>query len=399
MAKPVVVIGGGIVGLATAYTLLRQRPSLSLVLLEKERAVAAHQTGHNSGVIHSGIYYRPGSLKARLCVNGRRQLIEYLQAEGIAHRICGKVIVATDPVELPRLAELERRGTANGVPDIRRLDPAELKAVEPETKGVAALRVPGTGIVNYTEVSQHLASDVVRMGGAVRTGVRVTGLSVADHQVTVKTSDGSLEARYIVNAGGLQSDLLARMSGVEPPGQIVPFRGEYYLLRPERRGVVNGLVYPVPDPEMPFLGVHLTPTIEGEVEAGPNAILALAREGYRKMDLDLGELMATFLYPGFPRMARKYWRSSVHEAHRSLSKGVFLHDLQRLVPSLRSEDLIPGGTGVRAQALKPDGELVDDFLLDEHPWGLHVLNAPSPAATSSFAIAEYLVERVPREVS
>jgi L-2-hydroxyglutarate oxidase LhgO len=398
MARPVVVIGAGIVGAATAVALLRQRPTLRLMVLEKERTVAAHQTGHNSGVIHSGIYYRPGSLKARLCVGGRARLLEYIESHGLPHRICGKVIVATEAAEIPRLAELKRRGDANGVPGIRSLDAAGIKALEPEVAGRAGLHVPGTGITDYAEVVRSLVSDLGAEGAEVRTGCEVTGLRVGPGGVEVATSTGVIEAQYIVNAAGLHCDEVARMAGVEPPGRIVPFRGEYYLIRPERRDLVRGLVYPVPDPELPFLGVHLTPTVSGELEAGPNAVLALAREGYAKGDVDLHELVPTVVYPGFPRLAERFWRTSIHEGLRSMSRSIFLHDLQRLVPGLREEDLAPGGAGVRAQALRPSGELVDDFLLEGLPWGLHVFNAPSPAATCSFAIADELVAQIPATV-
>ncbi len=395
MERPVVVVGGGIIGLAIAYTLRRERPDTPLVLFEKERAVATHQTGHNSGVIHSGVYYRPGSLKAELCVRGRSRLLEFLEEHGIAHRICGKLIVATRPEEVARLDELERRARANGIPGLRRIGRAEIRAIEPEVAGSDGLHVPGTGIVDYREVSLALEREILRMGGTVRSGVRVLSCRKTVDGIDVETTEGHVAARFLVNAAGLYSDRVARSAGVSPPGLIVPFRGEYYLLRPESGGLVRGLVYPVPDPEMPFLGVHPTPTIHGSIEAGPNAILAFAREGYRKRDLRPAELAQTLAYRGFYRMARRFWRTSIHEVHRSLSRAAFLEDLRRLVPALRDEDLTTGGAGVRAQALRPTGELVDDFLLEERPEGLHVLNAPSPGATSSLAIAEYLVRRLP----
>jgi len=399
MARPVVVIGAGIVGLATAYRYLGRHPGRSLVIFEKEADVAAHQTGHNSGVIHSGVYYRPGSLKAELCRTGRAQLLEYLRAREIPFRRCGKVIVATRPSELDALAELGRRARENGVPGARMIDREELRQLEPEAVGISALHVPGTGIVDYTSVSRSLADDVRRMGGEVRTGERVERVQVGPDGVRVTTADRTIDAIYLVNAAGLQADRIARLSGLEPPCQIVPFRGEYYTLAPTARSLVRGLVYPVPDPALPFLGVHLTPRIDGSVEAGPNAVLALAREGYRKTDIDVGDLAGTVLYPGFVGLARRYWRTSIHEAERSLSKRVFLEDLRRLVPRLSADDLSPGGAGVRAQALGPHGELADDFLLLEGPRALHILNAPSPAATSSLAIADHLLGRIPDTLS
>jgi L-2-hydroxyglutarate oxidase LhgO len=393
--RPIVIVGAGIVGLATAYTLLRQRPGTPLVVLDKEGHVASHQTGHNSGVIHSGVYYRPGSLKARLCLRGRRLLLEYLRAHDIPFRICGKVIVATSPAELAPLAELERRARANGVPDLRPLSREELVRLEPEVAGRAALHVPGTGIVDFAAVARSLATEVESMGGEVRTHRGVDRLEVRSEAVGVTTRDETIEASFMVNAAGLQADRVARLAGLTPPCLIVPFRGEYYKLSPRGGELVHGLVYPVPDPDRPFLGVHLTPRIDGSVEAGPNAVLALAREGYRKTDLDWRDLAGAMLYPGFARMGWQNWPASVREELRSLNKGMFLNDLRRLVPRLDITDLSGWGSGVRAQAVGPGGELFDDFLLVEGPRALHVLNAPSPAATSSLAIAEDLVGRVP----
>ena len=393
--RPIVVVGAGIVGLATAYTLLRERPGTPLIVLDKEREVAYHQTGHNSGVIHSGVYYRPGSLKAQLCRDGRARLLEYLAARRIPHRICGKVIVATRPSELEPLAELGRRAQANGVPNARFLSEAELHELEPEVAAGAALHVPGTGIVDYPSVARSLASDVVAMGGEVRLHRGVERVDAAPEAVEVTTSEETIDGSFLVNAAGLQADRIARLAGLDPPCRIVPFRGEHYVLSPRAGALVRGLVYPVPDPEMPFLGVHLTPRIDGSVEAGPNAVLALAREAYRKGDLDLPDVATSLLYPGFFHMAWRYWRPSIGEGLRSLSRGLFLADLRRLVPGLELADLVGWGAGVRAQAVGPSGELFDDFLLVDAPRALHVLNAPSPAATSSLAIAEYLVRRIP----
>lgn len=397
--RPVVIAGAGIIGLATGYTLLRQRPGVPLLVLDKEERVAFHQSGHNSGVIHSGVYYRPGSLKARLCRRGRGLLLDYLSAHDIAFRICGKAIVATRSSELAPLAELGRRAQANGVPDARFLSGQELRQLEPEVTGSSALHIPGTGIVDYVTVARALVADIEAMGGEVRTRCRVDRLRVSPEAVEVTTPGETIEARYLVNAGGLQADRLARMAGLEPPCTIIPFRGEHYTLSPRAAGLVRGLVYPVPDPEMPFLGVHLTPRIDGSVEAGPNAVFALAREAYRKTDLEWRDLVGSLAYPGFVGMARRYWRSSITEGLRSLSKGMFLDELRRLVPRLELGDLGAWGAGVRAQALGRGGELFDDFLLVEAPRSLHVLNAPSPAATSSLAIAEHLVGTIPADVS
>jgi len=393
--RPVVIVGAGIVGLATAYTLLRERPGTPVVVLDKEPRVGAHQTGHNSGVIHSGVYYRPGSLKARLCLRGRALLIDYLRAHDLPFRICGKVIVATRPSELPALGELERRARTNGVPGLRSLSKEELRALEPEVAGRAALHVPGTGIVDFGAVARSLAAEVVSLGGEVRTSRGVDRWEPGGDTVRLACREETLEAAFVVNAGGLQADRLARLAGVDPRCLIVPFRGEHYTLSPRGGGLVRGLVYPVPDPEMPFLGVHLTPRVDGSVEAGPNAVLALAREGYRRTDLDWGDLAGAALYPGFLKMGWRNWPTSIREELRSLSPGMFLGDLRRLVPRLEPTDLAGWGAGVRAQAVGPQGDLIDDFLLVDGPRSLHVLNAPSPAATSSLAIAEHLLGRIP----
>ena len=395
MGRPIVVVGAGIVGLATAYTLLRERPGTPLVVLDKEATVAGHQSGHNSGVLHSGVYYRPGSLKARLCLEGRALMLDYLRAHGLPFRICGKLIVATDPAELPRLAELARRARANGVPGVRSLDGPGMRDLEPEVAGTTALHVPGTGIVDYPAVARSLAEEIGRSGGEVRLTSPVERIRMQANGVEVVTGHESVEGSFLVNAGGLQADRLARLAGLEPLCRIVPFRGEHYVLGARGAGLVRGLVYPVPDPDLPFLGVHLTPRVDGSVEAGPNAVLALAREGYRRSDVDWADLLETLVYPGLLPMARRFWRSSVDEGFRSLSKGLFLRSLQRLLPGLMASDLGPWGSGVRAQALGPGGELFDDFLLLRAARGLHVLNAPSPAATSSLAIGRYLVERIP----
>ncbi len=390
---PIVVIGGGIVGLASALAIV-QRSSVPVVVLEKEPDIAQHQTGHNSGVIHSGIYYRPGSLKAQLCVEGRRRLVEFCDAHRIPYELCGKLIVATRDSDRPRLAELERRASANAIPGVRRLSPAEVQEVEPHVRSVGGLHVPATGIVDYLAVSRGYAQEVAAHGGEIRTGTEVTDLRSGNGYAGVLTASGLLRARAVVNCAGLYSDRVARWSGIEPPARIVPFRGEYYLLRPDRRSMVRGLVYPTPDPELPFLGVHFTRTIHGEVEAGPNAVPALSREGYSWREFRWRDIAENLIYPGTPRLLRRYGRTEIAEIHRSLDRGAFVRDLQRMVPDLREADLVPGGSGVRAQAVTPDGRLVDDFLIADSPGMVHVLNAPSPAATASLAIGEYVCNLV-----
>jgi L-2-hydroxyglutarate oxidase len=385
-----VVVGGGIVGLATAYELTKQRPHATVTVVEKEPRVASHQTGHNSGVIHAGVYYRPGSLKARLCRAGSRSMVEFCQQHAIAVRICGKLIVATDPSELPRLDALFERATANGLP-VSRVTPDEAREYEPNVACVAGIHVASTGIVDFGQVARTLAELVGKAGGEVRLGTRVTGLRPAGDGVTVLTTAGDLPADRVVNCAGLHADRIARMAGLRPPARIVPFRGEYYELRRDRRDLVNGLIYPVPDPRFPFLGVHLTRMIDGSVHAGPNAVLALSREGYswgRVRPRDVAEVAA---YPGLWRLARRNLGYAWTEVRRSLSRRLFAASLARLVPALGRDDIVPAGSGVRAQAIAPDGSLVDDFLIVRAPGQVHVLNAPSPAATSSLEIAKHIV--------
>jgi len=359
----IAIVGGGIVGLAVAYSLRDLRP----VVFEKERDVARHQTGHNSGVIHSGIYYKPGSSKARLCVEGAHRLREFCREHAVPTETCGKVIVATMPEELPRLDELHRRATANGV-EAERIGPERLREIEPHVRGIAALHVPGTGIVDYVAVARKLAGFV-----DVRTGVKVE-------------SAAQLGATLVINCAGLHCDRLARSRM-----KIVPFRGEYYELK--KTSLVRGLIYPVPDPSFPFLGVHFTRMIGGGVEAGPNAVLALKREGYRWRDFSMRDALETLAYGGFRRLARRHWRMGLMEVWRSWSKPAFVRALQRLVPDVTADDLVPAGAGVRAQALDPDGTLVEDFRIEERPGEIHVLNAPSPAATASLAIGAHIARR------
>lgn len=386
----VVFVGAGIVGLATAGALLERRPDLHIVVLEKERAVGAHQTGHNSGVVHSGIYYRPGSLKATLCRRGAERMVQFCEEHGLAFERCGKVIVATEEAELPALERLLEYGTANGVPGLRRIDGEQLRELEPHAAGIAALHSPSTGIVDFGSVAEALTSDVRECGAEVVTGVRFLGAARDGRGLRVRTSEGDLHAGFLVNCAGLYADEVARRMGLRPPVRIVPFRGEYFFLRPERRELVRGLVYPVPDPRFPFLGVHFTRTVHGDVEAGPNAVLAFAREGYSRWRIRPRELAGTLAYPGFLRLAGRYWRTGLEEYRRSLNTRSFVASLARLVPEIRVEDVVPGGSGVRAQAVARDGSLEDDFRVVRAGPSIHVLNAPSPAATASLAIGEHL---------
>jgi len=388
----VIVIGGGVVGLGVALEITRRFPRVRLLLLEKEDRVARHQSGHNSGVIHSGVYYKPGSLKERLCVTGAAAMIEFCREQGIAHEVCGKVIVATQSDELPRLEELRRRGEANGLVGLRMIGPEELREIEPHARGVQALVVPSTGITNYAVVCEKYAEIISARGGKVLTSAATTGIRRLATEIVVETRQGAFSTNAVINSAGLFSDRISRMAGDDPGVMIVPFRGEYYDLVPERASLVRSLIYPVPDPRFPFLGVHFTRRITGKVDAGPNAVLALAREGYRHSDISVRDLASTLAFPGFWRMARQHWRNGMDEWHRSLSKAAFVQALQRLLPEVTANDLVPGSSGVRAQALKPDGALVDDFQFVASGKILHVLNVPSPAATASLSIGKSIVE-------
>lgn len=390
----VAIIGGGIVGLATARALLHQRPGLRVLILEKEASLAAHQTGHNSGVIHSGVYYRPGSLKAKLCVDGARRMTEFCHAQGVPIQRVGKVIVAVEASELPRLSMLEERGRANGVPGLTRIGPERLREVEPNVRGVAALHLPEVAIVDYVAVVQVMAREIARAGGTIRTGTRVLTAQSHPDGWQVNIAQGRVQARALINCGGLHADRLGRLSGDRPAVQIVPFRGEYYTLRRERAALVRGLVYPVPDPAMPFLGIHFTKMLDGGVQVGPNAVLALKREGYRRGDVSARDAAALLTSAPFWRMAARYWRAGVSEWMRSVSRGAFVRAAQRLVPSVQAGDLLPSEAGVRAQAVRPDGSLEDDFVLARSHDALHVYNAPSPAATASLAIGEQIAQRL-----
>jgi L-2-hydroxyglutarate oxidase LhgO len=388
----VVVVGAGIVGLATTLALMKRKPTAKIAVLDKEDKVAAHQTGHNSGVIHSGIYYKPGSLKAKLCVSGAQMMREYCTTHGIHFETCGKLIIATDESELKPLQTLYDRATANGVPGVTHISAEELRAVEPHAAGLAALRSPMTGIVDYKQVSQAMRADAEDVGVEFKLSSAVKSIR-SNGGVQVETTQGDVSAKYLVNCAGLYSDVVARMMGQAADVQIVPFRGEYYMIKPERHDLVRGLIYPVPDPRFPFLGVHFTRTVHGEVEAGPNAVLAFAREGYKMGKLSAREFGGTLAYSGFWKMAFKYWRMGASEFYRSFSKAAFVRSLQRLVPDIQESDVEHGGAGVRAQAIDRSGALVDDFRLVETPAALHVLNAPSPAATASLAIGEYIAAR------
>jgi len=386
------IIGGGLVGLATAYDLVRRFPGVRLLVLEKERGWARHQSGHNSGVIHSGLYYRPGSLKARYCIEGARELVEFCQQNAIPYEVCGKLVVAAAPEELSRLRQLHERGLANGL-EVRSLGPDELHALEPATRGAGALHVTSTGIVDFSAVAAALVRHIGVEGGELLLGGRVMSIRETEGQVVAESTAGDFAAGYLINCAGLESDRVARMMGLRPPVRILPFRGDYYELRPERRGLIHHLVYPVPDPAFPFLGVHLTRTIDGGVHCGPNAVLALKREGYAKAAFSARDAAETLGFRGFWALARRHWREGLREVHRALSKASFTRSLQRLVPELTQADLVPAPSGVRAQAVTADGRLVDDFALLPSRRSLHVLNAPSPAATASLALGRAIAEQ------
>ena len=388
----VIIIGGGVVGLAVGLEITRRFPHLRLLVLEKEDGVARHQSGHNSGVIHSGVYYKPGSLKARLCVSGAAAMVEFCREHGIPHQVCGKVIVATSADELPRLESLRQRGEANGLTGLHLIGREELREIEPHARGLQALVVPSTGTTDYALVCEKYAELISAAGGTVLTSARATSIRRLADEIVIETLRGAFSTSALINCAGLYSDRISRMAGDDPGVMIVPFRGEYYDLRPERALLVKALIYPVPDPRFPFLGVHFTRRISGKVDAGPNAVLALAREGYRHTDINLRDLASSIVFPGFWRMARQHWRNGFDEWRRSLSKPAFVRALQRMLPEVSDSDLVPGGSGVRAQALKPDGALVDDFQFVPSGKVLHVLNVPSPAATASLTISKAIVD-------
>lgn len=386
----VVVIGAGIVGLATALRLLQTHPELQLAVIDKESQPAQHQTGHNSGVIHSGIYYRPHSLKAKNCRLGVEQLLEYCQEREIPYDICGKVIVATDPHELNALQELEKRAQGNGVPGVEMIGPERLREIEPHCRGIRALWSPNTGIIDFKRVCQEYVKDIQSRGGELLCGQEISQISRRGSTLTLEGKNGVFHTRTLVNCAGIQADRIAQLTQLEQRDQILPFRGEYYALKEERRHLVKGLIYPVPDPRFPFLGVHLTKTLSGEVEAGPNAVLAWSRNGYRKRDISFSDILQYGCYPGFWRMAKKYWSMGLKEFYRSYSKRAFLESLRKFLPDLQMEDLAPGGSGVRSQLVDRQGKVVDDFVIHQQPGIVHVISAPSPGATASLAIGAHI---------
>jgi L-2-hydroxyglutarate oxidase LhgO len=382
----VAIVGAGIVGLSVGLQLVRKNPGLKVIILEKESEVASHQTGHNSGVLHSGLYYKPGSLKARLCVEGRAAMIQFCEEHAIPHEICGKIIVATEEREIPGLHELLRRGRANGVSGLRELDAEQIREIEPYASGIRGIHVPTTGITDFKMVSAKYAELIKQGGDEVLTSSGVERIVREAGAIVLETASGAVHARFVVNCAGLQSDLVARMAGASLGLRIVPFRGEYYELVPSKHYLIKGLVYPVADPRFPFLGVHFTRRIHGGVEAGPNAVLSFKREGYTRTSFDLTDALSTALFPGFWKMAAQNWKSGVGEIYRSWNKQAFTRALQKLLPSLREQDIQPGGSGVRAQALDRHGNLLDDFHFVYQDRILHVCNVPSPAATASLVI-------------
>ncbi len=387
------IIGGGIVGLSTAMTLGKTYPEAKIAVLEKESQWAFHQTGHNSGVIHSGIYYKPGGFKARFCRAGNRSMVEFCQQHNIDYDVCGKVIVAVEESELPQLEHIYQRGLQNGL-KVRRISASEVNEIEPHVRCLAGLHVPSTGIVNYQQVCQKYADLIRLQGGKLYLNTKVVKIINTSNAQVLETTQGKFETRFTVNCAGLHSDRLAKLAKAKPEAKIVPFRGEYYELIPEKRDLVKTLIYPVPNPDFPFLGVHFTKMIDGSVHAGPNAVLSFKREGYQKTDFNLRDFMEVMTYPGFWRLAAKHSDEGIQEIIRSFSKEAFVRSLQRLIPEVQAEDLVPTHAGVRAQALRNNGKLVDDFSIVSNKNSVHVCNAPSPAATSSIEIGKAIVEKV-----
>lgn len=392
------IIGGGIVGLATGLALSQRHPQARIVVLEKESLWAHHQTGNNSGVIHSGIYYKPGSFKAQFARAGSHSMVQFCQEHGIAHEVCGKVIVATAAAELPLLENLYNRGLENGL-KVTKISAAEVKEIEPHVNCLAGIRVPSTGIVDYRQVCQKYAELMQAQGGELCLHTKVERLVTTPDRSTLETNRGSFQTRFVINCAGLHSDRIAKLGQLNPEAKIVPFRGEYYELVPDKRYLVKTLIYPVPNPEFPFLGVHFTRMIDGSVHAGPNAVLSFKREGYKKSDFDLRDFAEVMSYPGFWKLAAKHADEGIQEIIRSWSKAAFVRSLQKLIPEVQAQDLVPTHAGVRAQALKPDGKLVDDFLIVKGSNSIHVCNAPSPAATASIEIGKAIVEQVPQQPS
>ena len=392
MKYDIIIVGGGIVGLGTALNILERRPGSKVLVLEKENEVAKHQTGNNSGVIHSGLYYKPGSLKAKNCIDGYNMLIRFCQINDVPFELCGKIVVATEEKEVPLLKNLFDRGAQNGLKGFKMLSAPELKEYEPHVNGVAGFFVPQTGIVDYKVVAEKYAELIRKNGGEIHLNEKVTDIKTASSSVTVTTDKSSYETKQFINCAGLYSDKIARLTTPEVNVKIIPFRGEYYKLKKEKEYLVRNLIYPVPDPNFPFLGVHFTRMMKGGVEAGPNAVLAFKREGYKRSDINLGELAETLAWPGFQKVAKKYWRTGMGEMYRSFSKAAFTKALQKLMPEVQQDDLVDGGAGVRAQACDRTGGLVDDFLILEKAQVINVCNAPSPAATSSLSIGKTVAE-------
>lgn len=388
------IIGGGIVGLSTGMALYERYPNAKVLILEKENALADHQTGHNSGVIHSGIYYKPGSFKARFAKAGSKSMTEFCQKHDIDHDICGKVIVATSQEELPLMENLYTRGLENELP-IQKISQGELKEIEPHVNGVGAIRVPVAGIVNYRQVSEKFAEIIREHGGEIKLGTKVEKIDEQENEVTIETNKHTFKSRMVINCAGLHSDRVALAAGYKTDMKIVPFRGEYFKLKPEKRHLVKHLIYPVPNPKFPFLGVHFTRMISGEVDAGPNAVLSFKREGYRKTDFNLKDFSEVMGYPGFWKLASGFMKEGLDEYVRSFSKAKFVQSLQQLIPEIQADDLIPAPAGVRAQALRDDGKMVDDFHIILGKSSVHVCNAPSPAATASIEIGKEVVNRIP----
>ena len=386
----IAIIGGGIIGLSTAMHILQKRPTLKVVVVEKENTLAKHQTGNNSGVIHSGIYYKPGSWKSEFCVSGVTKIKEFCDDNEIEYVECGKTIVATSENELGRLQDLYERGQANGVPGLEMIGPERLQEIEPHVAGVQALWSPKTGIVDYVKITNRYADIFQENGGSVLLNTMVQNIDVREGEINIDTNNGTLNTKHVINCAGLYSDKVAEMMGQDIGVHIIPFRGEYYKLSSSAEHLVKGLIYPVPDPRFPFLGVPYTRNIHGYVEAGPNAVLAFQQEGYKKTDINVGELSRTFMFPGFWKMLKNNWKTGMSELYRSYNKNKFVSDLQRLIPSIDSDSLVAGGAGVRAQAVDKTGFLLDDFKIVETSNSLHVINAPSPGATSSLAIGEHL---------
>jgi len=389
-----IIVGAGIVGLSTAYKISESYPDLDILVLEKENSVAAHQTGNNSGVIHSGIYYKPNSYRAKNCVDGRHQLVDFCEQHGVDYEICGKVIVATEEEDIPRLNNIFETGQINGIEGIKKIDPQEVTEIEPYvTNSVKGIHVPCSGIVDFVGVCQQLRTLIEQNGNRVACGQEVTNIDQSKNELSVKTTTDSFYGSYLINCAGLYSDHVAESAGIQPDIQIVPFRGEYYELKAEVEHFVNGLIYPMPNPAFPFLGVHFTKMVRGAIECGPNAVFAFKREGYEKFSFDLEETIETLNFPGFYNLARKYWKMGLDEWYRSFSKRAFVKDLQKLIPSIRPEHLKPSPSGVRAMALKPNGEILDDFQFEVTDREIHVLNAPSPAATAGLAIGDEILKR------